>query len=1548
MVYNDSPTSGLSKGQAVSYDDYGKNNSKSDEDNDQDTNASTTQHDEDDEDSQQTPVSQEKQDAEQDKYQNVPEETSKHKKKGWSRRLKSKFHLKNRKTNNKKQPLIQELSPVQPYQHHPQAKAAPVITQEDAAVNQAFQVFADQSTIEGFSQVSPAENSKADVYLSTSSSGRDGSTLTSSHHPLNNKSDDPDPSSSNHQHKQVQVVASKDTQLELPGLKSHSHSTSGRKVEDPDAPLGSMSDVETTMHSKRSTDPEAPLGSMEAEDDTMRSASRQNDIREDDGDSTIVTALEMPTVQKSPSSHHTRTSIKEFYDLTEIQEEGLVLEPDGTISPRSYGDSVHIYPSFEVEDEAVSSDDEEDQTLGVDPSSNPAMLDQGDDMYRPDEDPTSMPTSPDSFTNAIRQSKMMKPQKVIHSPRKRFVEAEEEESRDEEDPHTKLSKRTNWLDTLQSDDDDDTRYELIQSPHKSYSIDERDAHVHDTPSFLEIDQAATEDVLERALNAFEKAKASLQEQQRQQEYEEDESTDMFDHTSRVDDSTVHASYHAEMEAQQAQHDDVSAEEETNGDVSTLPELPSQDYGDDEQSEGRTMMDLLAHDALDATHLARYLEAAPYLAEANLPEGRLPLHVACARGFPDRFSSSSVQSSQDSSGTLIDSLVQDAYERKQLIQTLGQYNMQACEIIDDAGDLPVHLLARCFMEWEAKWYQKVYESSSSQSADPPSAAAITKLYQTMSECINYLLSPISNIPSLCQLKGSIGNLLPLHLATIFTVRLETLEQILESHSHAAQIPCTLDGIQTFIPSNSLPLELHDRLSTDFPKWELKQQTEGSTIRRSDLLFAYNPNIEDPIYRQDASRIVRLEQIVRDEAEECFRDEEVDSGDQMPTIASRLWIWIATFDYDDSYADSVDRIVQGPSHVCVQKLCLVPDETGKAVLDAAPKEVRRVLLHRLSSLQDNEVAIPSSEFGTDPSLLYMNSPVLLDWSETFASQHQLYGQGHAAIMCRHLFGIDELDFPTSFILLPYQLIRDVDTGTLGLSSQEDVEKAMRFADCLMDLTQADAIVHLLQQKASRAEGGSLVGTTTKQGMEWKEMHRSIKKDIEALTSLFQESGTGYFYFLDEATGAPIVNASSSSSAGRGVYPIKVNDPATMVSKILPLLVSGMMLMRGTEKALSIIGSILMHSSIQNHPAPWKEVAKDLVAYLFSPQTEWTEGVVQELFPQREGLLEFLEVERTDKFNRNSKNSPHGTWAVELSLVRMLVEMNDHKSSYSGLQAVKAGGGRVLWTKTDDARSSKLLHYQIRTIDSLRAEAQDGLLSSDDDDDSKDASAASSKDTSSSKDSTTRLTGYEQLFGDLALTTTVYRNGSDADASDEDSENDDSVGGTQQPLTSIQDIQTQTKELMEELLMKPKRIMSTYATAAEPISLLDFDDDNSELYGLDDILQLRIQLDEQEVKLEFLSEKLSMLKVDEKDLLRQEEKISRLLQDCHDRQRLLLERHEARHGSSQKSGLQQARALVLRLCELEERVLCREIEVQQLNMEIKAFQIEASLEEEGVGMF
>jgi sugar-specific transcriptional regulator TrmB len=120
-----------------------------------------------------------------------------------------------------------------------------------------------------------------------------------------------------------------------------------------------------------------------------------------------------------------------------------------------------------------------------------------------------------------------------------------------------------------------------------------------------------------------------------------------------------------------------------------------------------------------------------------------------------------------------------------------------------------------------------------------------------------------------------------------------------------------------------------------------------------------------------------------------------------------------------------------------------------------------------------------------------------------------------------------------------------------------------------------------------------------------------------------------------------------------------------------------------------------------------------------------------------------------------------------------------------------------------------------------------------------------------------------------------------------------------------------------------------------VLDFDD----TLDLDDVLKIRIQLDEQEAKLDYLRDKIAELESAENVLIQQEEKISSLISEVIDSKENVVT-------NPSKAGLSKARALLLRICDLEERLLCSEVEVGQLKNSISMVEMEAIAQEEQYG--
>ena len=931
----------------------------------------------------------------------------------------------------------------------------------------------------------------------------------------------------------------------------------------------------------------------------------------------------------------------------------------------------------------------------------------------------------------------------------------------------------------------------------------------------------------------------------------------------------------------------------------------------------TFLNALSNDSPLPKDFVEILERNPDLARNKLPEADVyPLHAACTRIFPNRF--------RDNQSCHVVDLVADVVERRNLIASLVEADPSRCICLNRDGDLPVHLLARRLMEWEAKWYQKVYEKAREDGENElESGVGITRLYQTMSKSIDLLLKPVSSDALLCQRPGSIGRLLPLHIAAIFTVSYDTLKALLEVFEEGAHTKCNLDSIRTFIPSNATPLELHDRLSTDFPKWEIEGMeneedinwtqsaldksygTKGS-MRRSDLMFAFNPYMLP--YRSDKSRIRRLESRIRHEIGEL----EGDNKFELSRAVRLLWAWICTFEgfesADDHYVESVERIVQSISCRAVKSLASLSTDDGKTVFDKAIPPVVAIIRDRLSKLSEIEIPIPTATLSSG-FLPDQHSFLMRQWEYDNASRFCLQGRGFIGPLCRTLFNITESNFPTSFVLLPYKLIKDKD-GRLGLESAEAANVAMQFADCLLHLTDPKVLLHFMEKKSVR-----FLGKRLKKDDEtaWALAEAKAKELTGKLLKLYTK-GPAYLYYLDEFNGVPIV------SEDNGLYPLVVADSADMIRKVLPLMLTGMALMRG-EKAISVLTRVLLDPDLECVQSHWIDAAKDILGYMYSSQTEWSSGFLQDLFPLRDKLVDFVERGPSDDGTKPDRNGLASEWVVEISLVKMVVQMHDSNHTYAGVKPKRSGPLKVLWTKEWDFlnpdNKDHLFYIDFKSTSDLKE------LSSDDRDEAMDARRKqqemrmSSYDAGrSSPDSTSNqnVPGYALLFQELSLLP---------------SESNSKIEETEKDQNEAKEDLWKQREGMETMLAM--KSIEQVSSADRPISLLDFDDD----LDLDSVLKLRILLDEQEAKLDFLKDKVSDLEVEEKELLEREERLSRMLGEINNaKDNLLL-------SNPTNQGLTRARNLLHRICELEDRVLCREVEVGQLKNEIVCFDLEAAAE-------
>ena len=625
------------------------------------------------------------------------------------------------------------------------------------------------------------------------------------------------------------------------------------------------------------------------------------------------------------------------------------------------------------------------------------------------------------------------------------------------------------------------------------------------------------------------------------------------------------------------------------------------------------------------------------------DGRLPLHSLCNRGMPDR---SSVPVER-----LTTFLLGDIASYKNHIKLLHFFNPDACLSMDKNGDLPLHLVARRFMEWEATWYEIVYqEAAKEKDCTEPTTIAITMLYQAMTEVIEMLIQPIINssdqCESLCREPGSMGTILPLHVAAIFTVSVNSLRRVLEANPDAARTNCDLGILRTFVPDECLPLELHDNLSTDFPKWELTEnegdQSTSSplgkrnqsiisedSMRRSDLLFAYHP-IEP--HRFEKARIRRLEsQIQYDATILTAKDPK-----RLFKANERLWVWMCTFREPDTgrptYRNSVKRIISALSIPSLEYLASIETDEGKILFDAANPECSRVIKKRMQRLLGPSIP-PVKEENVKSS----------EW------QPEKEFVGH---LCRLVFNVPETPFPTSFVILPYELKKET-SGALRLASLESSVVATLFAECLMNLTYPETILSTLDSKSIEHFGRSLFKFAPDDALNL-EMLARVGGYEKSLVSLF-EFGDGYLYLIDESTGLPRITDDDDA------YPIVLRNPADLVEELLPLMLMGMVQMRG-EKAIPKLASVILSEDVAMVMPSWIEASDRLIAYLELQRSGELDGHVD--VPGTLASLRALHSSGASKQAALRSKKERSEWNAELLVLKMLFEVNDPDCQFSGL--------------------------------------------------------------------------------------------------------------------------------------------------------------------------------------------------------------------------------------------------------------------------------------------
>jgi len=446
--------------------------------------------------------------------------------------------------------------------------------------------------------------------------------------------------------------------------------------------------------------------------------------------------------------------------------------------------------------------------------------------------------------------------------------------------------------------------------------------------------------------------------------------------------------------------------------------------------------------------------------------------------------------------------------------------------------------------------------------------------------------------------------------------------------------------------------------------------------------------------------------------------------------------------------------------------------------------------------------------------------------------------------------------------------------------------------------------------------------------RESRRKQKEHFSEFLKLY-DNEPAYFYFIDDYTGVPIVDENN------GIYPLVITDAAEMVEKLFPMMLSGMILMRGAKSA-SILVDVLLDDNIKVVLPHWIEAAKDLIGYTVSPFVDSTKPTLRALMPLREKLINFVQYGPTENGVTEKLKRPglSNEWAVETSLIKMIIEMHDPRHYFCDLIELRATD-EVLWTY-----ESNILIESPNQIDFKPPKVLKAILSG-----KEERRTPKKRETKTTnlgeKEEVQKETfgdrGYEQqLFEELGLTD---RPSSNSNSNSNNSGSGDYSSGDYTDATSEDDMPG-----MIITTTKNKRSKNTETVPLEPpgTSESHFQREEEqqesmfavESFNLDSVVKLRIQLDEQEAKLYSLRQKISHLDTAGDLLVKQEEKITRMIGEIINQKDILQ--------SPTKTSLEKAKSLLLRICELEDRVLCREIEVGQLKNDVSFFELEASTHE------
>jgi len=423
--------------------------------------------------------------------------------------------------------------------------------------------------------------------------------------------------------------------------------------------------------------------------------------------------------------------------------------------------------------------------------------------------------------------------------------------------------------------------------------------------------------------------------------------------------------------------------------------------------------------------------------------------------------------------------------------------------------------------------------------------------------------------------------------------------------------------------------------------------------------------------------RIESLIRAEAK--FHAEMSDFDDSLFDPAARsAWVWMCTFDESmadekDNYVLSVERIVNSLDLNAVKKLSAMKTYGGKKVLDISISPCAKVIRSRLEGNNTKK-----QKFLSSGSMLSISSSLLSRRSilrNTKLSQHYRSQRAtlHVSSLAKQVFNVKTSAFPTSFVILPYKLKRNQD-GSLSLESAASANTAAKFANLLLEFTQPRNIHHILERKANQFSERQVEDMHT-DGWAFNEVTLNLLTND--LLSLFRKQKCGFLYLLDEASGVPVVPSETDSHLS---FPIPVLNPKETIKNLLPLMMMGMVLMRG-EKALSILTAAMLEE-VDQVPENWIASSQEIVGYLYSQNAKNSliPGIADTM-TMKEDLIDFVSRATEVNYTRRQESHDGHEWNGELSFLSHLLERYDPRCSFSDLKAKCFSNGNVVWSVAND---------------------------------------------------------------------------------------------------------------------------------------------------------------------------------------------------------------------------------------------------------------------------